>query len=45
VAGAPAFSGTTGRKSKGKPKDFPIQEMKEFNEKAHYSRQDELMPK
>lgn len=41
-AGVPAFSVATGMKIKGKPKDFAIKAMKEFNDKAYHSPQDEL---
>ena len=43
-AGVPAFSIATGTKIKGKPKDFALKAMKEFNDKAYHSPQDELKP-
>jgi len=43
-AGVPAFSVGTGMKIKGKPKDFASKAMKEFNDKAYHSPQDELRP-
>jgi Zn-dependent M28 family amino/carboxypeptidase len=43
-AGVPAFSATAGMKIKGKPKDFARKAMKEFNDKAYHSPQDELKP-
>ena len=43
-AGVPAFSVAAGMKIKGKPKDFAINAMKEFNDKAYHSPQDELKP-
>ncbi len=41
-AGVPAFSVTAGMKIKGKPKDFAVKAMKEFNDKAYHSPQDEV---
>jgi Zn-dependent M28 family amino/carboxypeptidase len=41
-AGVPAFSVATGMKIKGKPKDFAAKAMKEFNDKAYHSPQDEM---
>ena len=41
-AGVPAFSVAPGMKIKGKPKDFASNAMKEFNDKAYHSPQDEL---
>ncbi|HEY7326664.1 MAG TPA: M20/M25/M40 family metallo-hydrolase [Gemmataceae bacterium] len=43
-AGVPAFSIAEGMKIKGKPKDFAGKAMKEFNDKAYHSPQDELKP-
>jgi Zn-dependent M28 family amino/carboxypeptidase len=43
-AGVPAFSVATGMKIKGKPKDFAIKAMKEFNDKVYHSPQDEVKP-
>jgi Zn-dependent M28 family amino/carboxypeptidase len=43
-AGVPAFSVAQGMKIKGKPKDFAMQAMKEFNDKAYHTPQDELKP-
>jgi Zn-dependent M28 family amino/carboxypeptidase len=43
-AGVPAFSIAEGMKIKGKPKDFAPKAMKEFNDKAYHSPQDELKP-
>jgi Zn-dependent M28 family amino/carboxypeptidase len=43
-AGVPAFSVAEGMKMKGKPKDFASKAMKEFNDKAYHSPQDELKP-
>jgi Zn-dependent M28 family amino/carboxypeptidase len=43
-AGVPAFSVSAGMRIKGKPKDFAINAMKEFNDKAYHSPQDELKP-
>jgi Zn-dependent M28 family amino/carboxypeptidase len=43
-AGVPAFSVAEGTKIKGKPKDFATKAMKEFNDKAYHSPQDELKP-
>lgn len=41
-AGVPAFSVGQGMKIKGKPKDFADKAMKEFNDRAYHSPQDEL---
>jgi Zn-dependent M28 family amino/carboxypeptidase len=41
-AGVPAFSIAEGMKVKGKPKDFAKKAMKEFNDTAYHSPQDEL---
>jgi Zn-dependent M28 family amino/carboxypeptidase len=41
-AGVPAFSVSTGSKIKGKPADFVEKAMKEFNDKAYHSPQDEV---
>lgn len=43
-AGVPAFSVAPGMKIKGKPKDFASKAMKDFNDKAYHSPQDELKP-
>ncbi len=43
-AGVPAFSVATGMKIKGQPKDFAVNAMKEFNDKAYHSPQDEMKP-
>jgi Zn-dependent M28 family amino/carboxypeptidase len=43
-AGVPAFSIAEGMKMKGKPKEFASKAMKEFNDKAYHSPQDELKP-
>ena len=43
-AGIPAFSVAQGMKIKGKPKDFAAKAMKEFNDKAYHSPQDEMKP-
>lgn len=43
-AGVPAFSLKTGQKLKGKPSDFVSKAMKEFNDKAYHSPQDEMRP-
>ena len=43
-AGVPAFSVAEGMKIKGKPKDFASKAMKEFNDRAYHSPQDELKP-
>lgn len=43
-AGVPAFSVAEGMKIKGKPKGFASKAMKEFNDKAYHSPQDELKP-
>jgi len=43
-AGVPAFSVAAGMKIKGKPKDFASNALKEFNDKAYHSPQDELKP-
>src|SRR5262249_36375885 len=43
-AGVPAFSVAPGMKLKGKPKDFASKAMKEFNDKAYHSPQDEMRP-
>lgn len=43
-AGVPAFSMAQGTKIKGKPKDFVTKTMKEFNDKAYHSPQDEMKP-
>jgi len=43
-AGVPAFSVAPGMKIKGKPKDFASQALKDFNDKAYHSPQDELKP-
>jgi len=41
-AGVPAFSVAPGMKIKGKPKDFASKAMKEFNDIAYHSPQDEM---
>ena len=43
-AGVPAFSVSEGMRIKGKPEDFARQALKEFNDKAYHSPQDELKP-
>jgi len=43
-AGVPAFSVATGMKIKGKPKDFASKAMREFNDQAYHSPQDEMKP-
>ena len=43
-AGVPAFSVAAGMKIKGKPKDFASKALKEFNDKAYHSPQDEMKP-
>lgn len=43
-AGVPAFSVAAGTKIQGKPVEFAIQAMKEFNDKAYHSPQDEMRP-
>ena len=43
-AGIPAFSVSAGMKIAGKPKDFAAKALKEFNDKAYHSPQDELKP-
>ncbi|HEX4608981.1 MAG TPA: M20/M25/M40 family metallo-hydrolase [Urbifossiella sp.] len=43
-AGVPAFSVGAGMKIKGKPADFARNAMKEFNDKAYHSPQDEMRP-
>ena len=43
-AGIPAFSVATGMKIKGKPKDFASKALKDFNDKAYHSPQDEFKP-
>ena len=43
-AGIPAFSVSAGMKIAGKPKDFAPKALKEFNDKAYHSPQDELKP-
>ncbi len=43
-AGIPAFSVAAGMKIKGKPKDFAVKAMKEFNDKVYHSPQDEMKP-
>src|SRR5207302_5956498 len=43
-AGVPAFSVAAGMKIKGKPKDFASKALKDFNDKAYHSPQDELKP-
>lgn len=42
--GVPAFSIANGMKIKGKPADFAAIAMKEFNDKAYHSPQDEVRP-
>ena len=41
-AGVPAFSVTTGMKIVGKPADFATKALKEFNDKAYHSPQDDV---
>jgi Zn-dependent M28 family amino/carboxypeptidase len=43
-AGVPAFSVAEGMRISGKPKGFASQAMKEFNDKAYHSPQDEFKP-
>ncbi len=43
-AGVPAFSVAPGMKIKGKPKEFAVNALKEFNDKAYHSPQDEMKP-
>lgn len=43
-AGVPAFSISSGMRIKGKPRDFASKALKEFNDKAYHSPQDELQP-
>jgi Zn-dependent M28 family amino/carboxypeptidase len=43
-AGVPAFSVATGLKVRGKPRDFASKAMKDFNDRAYHSPQDELRP-
>jgi len=43
-AGVPAFSVAPGMKIKGKPKDFASKALKEFNDQAYHSPQDEMKP-
>ena len=43
-AGVPAFSVAQGTKFKGKPSDFGTNAMKEFNDKAYHTPQDEMKP-
>jgi Zn-dependent M28 family amino/carboxypeptidase len=43
-AGVPAFSVAAGMKIKGKPRDFASKALKEFNDKAYHSPQDEMKP-
>ncbi len=43
-AGVPAFSVGQGMKLKGKPKEFAANAMKEFNDKAYHTPQDEMKP-
>lgn len=43
-SGVPAFSVAAGTKIIGKPKDFATSALKEFNDKAYHSPQDELKP-
>ncbi|HEV8062018.1 MAG TPA: M28 family peptidase [Gemmataceae bacterium] len=43
-AGVPAFSVAEGTKIKDKPKDFATKVMKEFNDKAYHTPQDEMKP-
>lgn len=43
-AGVPAFSVATGMKIKGKPADFASKALKDFNDKAYHSPQDDLRP-
>lgn len=43
-AGVPAFSVAAGMKIKGKTKDFASKALKEFNDNAYHSPQDELKP-
>lgn len=41
-AGVPAFSVGTGMKIAGQPQDYAVQALKEFNDKAYHSPQDEF---
>jgi len=43
-AGVPAFSVASGMKIAGKPQDFATKALKEFNDKAYHTPQDELKP-
>lgn len=43
-AGVPAFSVAAGSKITGKPQDFASKVLKEFNDKAYHSPQDDLRP-
>jgi Zn-dependent M28 family amino/carboxypeptidase len=43
-AGVPAFSVAPGMKIKGKPKDFAAKALKEFNDNAYHTPQDEMKP-
>src|SRR5436190_2774257 len=43
-AGVPAFSVSPGMKIKGKPKDYAVKAMNEFNDTAYHSPQDEFKP-
>lgn len=43
-AGVPAFSVTTGMKLRGKTKEFASNALKEFNDLAYHSPQDEMRP-
>lgn len=43
-AGVPAFSVAAGMKIQGKQADYAVKTMKEFNDKAYHSPQDELSP-
>jgi Zn-dependent M28 family amino/carboxypeptidase len=43
-AGVPAFSVAAGMKIKGKPEGFARKALKEFNDRAYHSPQDELKP-
>jgi Zn-dependent M28 family amino/carboxypeptidase len=43
-AGVPAFSVAAGMKIKGRPQDFARRALKEFNDQAYHSPQDEMRP-
>ena len=43
-AGVPAFSISSGTKITGKPPEFALNALKEFNDKAYHSPQDDFKP-